>query len=98
MSKNFYAFKKRGCRNTIQLDICYYSRGYYNNSLYNHYPKTERKFRDGCKSYDYKEILRGVTQDEYKNVVDEARELGLNNGWMQEEPVDLEELVEVVIV
>ena len=38
------------------------------------------------KAYDYKEISRGVTIDEYKFVVDEAKELGLNNGWVQETP------------
>jgi len=38
------------------------------------------------KAYSYNEISRGVTAGEYKNVVDEARDLGLNNGWIQEVP------------
>lgn len=36
------------------------------------------------KAYDYTEISRGVTADEYKNIVDAARDLGLNNGWIQD--------------
>lgn len=32
------------------------------------------------------DISRGVTPEEYKNVVDEARLLELNNGWLQEAP------------
>jgi putative pyruvate formate lyase activating enzyme len=38
------------------------------------------------KAYDYEEISRGVTRSEYKNIVDEAGLLGLNNGWVQEIP------------
>ncbi|MDD5495566.1 MAG: radical SAM protein [Candidatus Omnitrophica bacterium] len=38
------------------------------------------------KAYDFKELSRGVTKEEYKNVVDEAKRLGLNNGWIQERP------------
>lgn len=38
------------------------------------------------KAYSYKEISRGITQKEYQNVVDEAMKLGLNKGWIQEEP------------
>ncbi|MFA6320663.1 MAG: radical SAM protein [Candidatus Omnitrophota bacterium] len=38
------------------------------------------------KSFDYTELSRGVTDDEYKNVVDAAKLLGLNNGWVQENP------------
>ena len=38
------------------------------------------------KAYSYKEISRGITQNEYQNVVDEAGKLGLNKGWIQEEP------------
>lgn len=42
------------------------------------------------KAYNYKEVSRGVTKEEYKNILDEAKELGLNNGWIQEEPVELD--------
>lgn len=42
------------------------------------------------KAYNYKEISRGVTRSEYKNIVDEARKLGLNNGWVQEEPMEFD--------
>ncbi|MBN1526654.1 MAG: radical SAM protein [Candidatus Omnitrophica bacterium] len=38
------------------------------------------------KAYSYKEISRGIAPEEYQNVVDEARKLGLNNGWVQEGP------------
>ena len=38
------------------------------------------------KAYDHKEISRGVTPAEYANIVDEAKLLGLNNGWIQEAP------------
>ncbi|MFH0764298.1 MAG: radical SAM protein [Candidatus Omnitrophota bacterium] len=38
------------------------------------------------KAYDYKEISRGVTIDEYEFIVDEARQLRLNKGWVQEAP------------
>jgi putative pyruvate formate lyase activating enzyme len=41
------------------------------------------------KAYNYKELSRGVTVTEYKNVVDEAKKLGLNNGWTQETPAEL---------
>lgn len=38
------------------------------------------------KAFDYKELSRGVTNDEYQNVVDAVKLLGLNNGWVQEIP------------
>jgi len=38
------------------------------------------------KSYNYKELSRGITTEEYENVVDETKLLGLNNGWIQESP------------
>ena len=38
------------------------------------------------KSYNYKELSQGVIPAEYQNVIDEARRLGLNNGWIQEIP------------
>lgn len=40
------------------------------------------------KAFGYRAISRGVTRDEYKNVVDYAKLLGLNNGWVQEEPLE----------
>ena len=42
------------------------------------------------KAYDHKEISRGVTPEEYSNIVDEAKLLGLNNGWTQEAPQELD--------
>ncbi|OGW83653.1 MAG: radical SAM protein [Omnitrophica bacterium RIFCSPLOWO2_01_FULL_45_10] len=42
------------------------------------------------KTYDYREISRQITTAEYKNVVDEAKSLGLNNGWVQEGPIEFE--------
>ncbi len=38
------------------------------------------------KAYNFKELSRGVTVEEYKIKVDEAHRLGLNNGWTQEAP------------
>ena len=38
------------------------------------------------KSYNFKELSRGITKEEYQNVVDEAHRLELNNGWIQEMP------------
>lgn len=38
------------------------------------------------KAAQYKELSRGITTAEYQNVVDEAKKLGLNNGWIQEAP------------
>lgn len=38
------------------------------------------------KAYDFKEISHGVTPKGYKIKVDEARRLGLNNGWIQKMP------------
>ncbi len=43
------------------------------------------------KAYDYRELSRGVTNDEYRKIVDEAKRMGLNNGWIQEEPLEFEE-------
>lgn len=38
------------------------------------------------KAYNYREMSRGITKAEYKFIVDEAKKLGLNNGWIQEIP------------
>ena len=38
------------------------------------------------KALDFKELSRGIEKEEYKNVVDACRLLGLNNGWIQEIP------------
>ncbi len=43
------------------------------------------------KAADYKELSRGVARDEYKFVVDACRNLGLNNGWIQEMPEKLDD-------
>lgn len=42
------------------------------------------------KAYNFCEISRRLTREEYKNTVDEARLLGLNNGWVQEPPTELD--------
>ncbi|MBI5144200.1 MAG: hypothetical protein HZA30_03950, partial [Candidatus Omnitrophica bacterium] len=42
------------------------------------------------KAYDYKEISRGISIWEYEIIVDAAKNLGLNNGWIQEEPVEFD--------
>ena len=38
------------------------------------------------KAYIYKELSNGIMAEEYKNIVEEAHLLGLNNGWIQEHP------------
>jgi len=38
------------------------------------------------KAYEHPELSCGVSGKEYDNVVDEARLLGLNNGWVQDSP------------
>ena len=40
------------------------------------------------KASSYTELSQGVSRREYKNIVDEAGRLGLNNGWIQEMPDD----------
>jgi putative pyruvate formate lyase activating enzyme len=40
------------------------------------------------KALAYNELSRRITSGEYKNVVDASLELGLNNGWIQEDPED----------
>lgn len=39
------------------------------------------------KAYSYTPISRPVTSREYEEIVDKAREIGLNNGWVQEGPL-----------
>jgi putative pyruvate formate lyase activating enzyme len=38
------------------------------------------------KAYNYTKLSRGITKQEYQNIVDAAKVLGLNNGWIQEAP------------
>ena len=38
------------------------------------------------KAYEYKELSCGISREEYKNIVDEAMLLGLNDGWVQDLP------------
>ena len=38
------------------------------------------------KAFDHEELSCGTRPDEYKNIVDACRLLGLNNGWIQEMP------------
>ncbi|MDP3789059.1 MAG: hypothetical protein Q8R48_01500, partial [Candidatus Omnitrophota bacterium] len=42
------------------------------------------------KAHDYKEISRGIAAKEYKEIVDAAMKLRLNNGWVQEAPTDFD--------
>ncbi|MBI5124376.1 MAG: radical SAM protein [Candidatus Omnitrophica bacterium] len=42
------------------------------------------------KAYNYSEISRPIRRDEYQNIVDEAKDLGLNNGWIQEAPSEFD--------
>ena len=43
------------------------------------------------KVYSYPEISHGINNDEYANVVDAARLLGLNKGWVQDAPKTFDE-------
>ena len=43
------------------------------------------------KAGDYKELSRGISKAEYKNVVDACRVLGLNNGWIQDMPSEADD-------
>jgi len=52
----------------------------------NAYLSIMSQYYPAFRAYNYKDISRGVTRDEYKNIVDEAKKLGLNNGWIQETP------------
>ncbi|MFA5145877.1 MAG: radical SAM protein [Candidatus Omnitrophota bacterium] len=38
------------------------------------------------RSHEYRELSGPVTAAEYENIVDEAKKIGLNNGWVQEKP------------
>ena len=42
------------------------------------------------KAGDYKDISRRISAFEYENIVDEAKRLGLNNGWVQEAPIEFD--------
>lgn len=42
------------------------------------------------RAYDYTEISHAVTNREYTNIVDEVHLLGLNNGWIQEAPENID--------
>ncbi|MEI6862800.1 MAG: radical SAM protein [Candidatus Omnitrophota bacterium] len=42
------------------------------------------------KAYNFSDISHGICREEYANVVDEARLLGLNDGWAQELPKDFD--------
>ena len=48
------------------------------------------KYYPTFKAYNYSEISRPIRRDEYQNIVDEARDLGLNNGWIQEAPSEFD--------
>ncbi len=38
------------------------------------------------KACAYTEISKGISAEEYANIIDESHRLGLNSGWIQEEP------------
>jgi len=69
-----------GSKNTLKFISGQISKNSYLSIMSQYYPT--------FKAYSHKEISRGVTASEYKNIVDEAALLGLNNGWIQEEPVE----------
>jgi len=50
----------------------------------NSYLSIMNQYRPTFKAYNYTDISRRPTVTEYKNVVDCAKLLGLNNGWVQE--------------
>ena len=49
------------------------------------------QFYPTFKAHDFKDISRGLTIPEYKIEVDEVHKLGLNNGWIQENPQGINE-------
>lgn len=48
------------------------------------------QYHPAFRACDYQELSRPIGNDEYKNVVDEAHLLELNNGWIQEAPGELD--------
>lgn len=42
------------------------------------------------KAGSFKELSRGISPEEYANIVDEAHLLGLNNGWIQSAPEEFD--------
>ncbi|MCM8790258.1 MAG: radical SAM protein [Candidatus Omnitrophica bacterium] len=56
----------------------------------NTYLSIMSQYYPAFKARNYKEISRSVSVEEYKNVVDCAHLLGLNNGWIQDSPEKLD--------
>ena len=57
-----------------------------NNISPNAYLSIMSQYYPTFKACGFNEISRGIATGEYANVVDEAHLLGLNNGWIQEDP------------
>ncbi len=67
-----------GTLNTLRFIAENVSKGTYLSIMSQYYPT--------YKAYNYKELSTGTAPEEYQNVVDGARLLGLNSGWVQESP------------
>jgi len=52
----------------------------------NTYLSIMSQYYPAFRAHNFKELSQGVSPEEYKIKVDEARYLGLNNGWIQEMP------------
>jgi len=61
-----------------------------NNISKNTYLSIMSQYYPTFKAYSYPEISRAIGREEYANVVDEAHLLGLNDGWVQESPRDID--------
>ena len=42
------------------------------------------------KAHEYEELSGRIRPSDYENIVDEARGMGLNNGWIQEAPMEFD--------
>lgn len=71
-----------GIRETLRFINKYISPNTYLSIMSQYYPT--------YKAYNFKEISHCISEGEYKNVLDEAHSLGLNNGWIQKFPENVE--------
>lgn len=71
-----------GIKDTLRFIKSHVSANAYLSIMSQYYPT--------FKAYNYKKISRRITRDEYENIVDEAKKLGLNNGWVQEAPMEFD--------
>jgi len=71
-----------GTKDTIRFIAKRISKGTFLSIMSQYYPT----FR-AC---NYRELSSGVTKKEYLGIVDEAKDMGLDNGWVQEIPAEVD--------